>query len=649
MRQNKLALYNASPTTTSGITLASGTTSLSVVDDVSNLVTARLDQTGNGKAIRVNNSGQAAAAILSFTTAFANTNAHSFSLWARVAAGPAPALTRSGNAPQSVLLNGGNIYKRYRLENITGHTATDTMRITIPAGCDFYMILYQLEEGVFSSSEIITYGTAATRQADRVRATGLTTAAWYNMSEGYVAIRYRPYMLGSNISDQHVFYASDGTTSNTLGLRIDRAAKDMQGTYKNTGVGNAVQSHYVAQTLNYPNAAGYAWNADKLYTLQGGISRAGIPNAGLPMTLTELAVGARNGGNDPLWGWIESAEVGKKYRKFAALGARVYNGNDILVMAAGQSLANGYFQSQQSGSSGGRNRFHETLAPARPSNAVIFADGSTGGTAASKTSDAVDYWWDAENDRRGPVLEKFYAAVNGAGRMPYVILWSQGESDAHQIGIYTTRALYKKCLQSIFADIRKNTGNPLILIQKIGRRETGYTNTTNAGMQAVREVQKELAMENSSWCFMGCESYDQPLYDGVHPVDAGYLVFAERNARKLRNILGENLSGVDGPKMTAASRSGTTVTVTLQHDAGTDFNPTSDIKGFVFFAGSTQIPVSSAVRSNATTIVLTLASQPASAPEILYYGYDAIGETASGFLKDNSTWAMPLRTGKIIL
>ncbi|HPF79008.1 MAG TPA: hypothetical protein PLF01_06910, partial [Alphaproteobacteria bacterium] len=126
--------------------------------------------------------------------------------------------------------------------------------------------------------------------------------------------------------------------------------------------------------------------------------------------------------------------------------------------------------------------------------------------------------------------------------------------------------------------------------------------------------------------------------------DAGYLIAAQRHCLSL---LDEN--GAIGPKITTAARSGTIITVTIAHDAGDDFTPTSNIEGFKFFDDNVEIAISSAVRSNSTAITLTLASAP-SGTETLYYGYDDMaGINTANIIRDNAAVPMPLRTAKIIL
>ena len=637
-RTNKLPLANASPLSTTGFLLELGSAVLSVVNDSFFLNRAGLGEIGNGNVLRIDNTAGTISSLISITTQFGNTNAHSFSLWSRSTS--QSELTRSGSAASSRFIE-GNSYRRYRLENITGHSAGDRIQMKIPPGGDLYIILYQLEEGSFSSSEIITSGAAATRSFDRVRVAGLNTVNWWNSKEGYILATYRPFSLNLINSDQNIVHAHDGTVNNCIGMRINRSAeKDFVLNIRNSSVLSIPGASLCPHTEGAMHRAFMAWKSDKIIARQGGVTKTVIPSIAMPQALTELSVGSRNGGSDPLWGWIESIEIGKNYIEKSAVQA-----SDYLVFGAGQSLMKGLFHSQATNSSSGHDVFCRTLSAHKPLHQCIFADGSTGGSAASKTSDATKYWWDASAEKRGPVFEDFYDYIKDAGFVPNVVLWSQGEADSHFIGGSTSAGLYKHCLEKIFQDMRQTLGDIKVFIQPIGRRSaaTGYLNI--GGIQKIREIQKEISADNPAWCRLSAESYDQPLYDDVHLSDSGYRIMAERHAA----VIGGNESS--GPKMIAAQRNGAVVTVTLVHSGGANnFSPANAISGFHFIAGGQKIEISSSVKLSESSIQLVLAQIPGQGQEILYYGYDGMSDLiAENVVRDNSPLLMPLKTGKLLL
>jgi lysophospholipase L1-like esterase len=641
-RQNKCALYNAAPTTTTGLTVASGSPTLSIVSDPTALAAAGLDQIGNGNVFRIE--AGASDCDVDLAGATGNVNPHSFSVYARLVGGSTARLRRTGTGSGSTIISGG-AYARYRLENETPSGTTNQLRLQVNAGGTLYALLPQMEEGAFCSSPIVTAGAAATRAADEVRLLNPGGKFWFSEQQGYAAVRYRPLALGLPV-DQYVFALHAGNTNETIGLRINKTDRDLQGWFKAGGVAIHSLSTDVAHLPGLLQGAGAMWKPGEGTILQQSGYKPQTYAAN-PAGLVEMDFGHRNGATDPLWGHVERVEIGNHALSAGALSARVRaRPGDVSVVTGGQSLAFGYFESQQSGGHGGFDGFLSTMGGLlRPRNVCTFVNGATGGTAASKTSDAALYWWDLATSTRGPAFDTFYNNLSTCGLSPGVVYWVQGEADAHQIGLATTRQQYKDALEAIFADMRARFAGLQIVVQRLGRR-TSFANT--GGSQAVREVQQEL-IDAYSWCHEGPESYDQPLFDSVHPNDAAYAVMGPRAARAVAAALGDSVPSALGPRITEASRTGTNVTVTVAHDSGTDLSPSGGIEGFSFFDGTTPVSITSAVRTNATTLTLTLASTPTGV-QTLYYGYDAmVGLNTANVIRDNSPYALPLRTRKIVL
>lgn len=645
-RENKIAAYNASPANTSALSVASGTPVLSVVDDSAALAAAGLADIGNAMVYKIDNSGGGTNCDVDVATATLNSTApHSFSIWARTQSGGNARLKRSGSASGTALFTHTN-YQRVALENETPSATSNDMRLNLSIGTILYFILMQVEEGSFASSEIITAGAAAARAQDALTLTELGGFALWNESEGHLAVRYRP--ARDTGADQYLLAAHDGSTANMLGLRIKASDFMLQANVRAGGVSKHAGSNGIRHTAGVPATAGLSWASGESLLLGGG--KAGSATySGDPSGLTTLHIGARSGGSEGFWGHVSAIEIGLVQRSAAGLGARLYGAGDTRVAGGGQSLMRGHFTSQETGAQTGRQTFLGQIGLVRPLDAPVFADGSTGGTAAAASSGG-SYWWDNDLSARGPAFDTFYANLAAAGLTPQAVIWAQGEADSHQIPGLTSRAQYKAALTAIFADIRATLGDIPILIQRIGRRTAGYSNT--GGIQTVREVQQEMIDENA-WCHHAAETYDLPLYTGdganVHLTDAGYVTASIRNARAVLAALGEAVSGASGPRITGAARSGTTVTVTLAHDAGTDFGPASGIEGFVFHDDGAPIAITAAVRTGPTTISLSLASPPAGI-ERLYYVYDdAATLNPVNVIKDNSDIALPLINAALTL
>lgn len=635
---NKCANYNTNPTDTSGV-ITSGTGSLSVVNDTVELAVAGLDEIcTNGQVYRAEATiGTAFNVSISGTTG--NTNKHSMSLYARG--------TGSGGTCGSIGLGGtafdiaqtGETYQQYKYENVTPSSSAQEFTITVNGNSIVYFILNQLEESESCSSIIPVAGASVTRPIDKAVMDNVDQANWFDTNNGYMICRYTLEKLLSR--DVYMVTLNDGSSSDAYGFRMEGASKQLKGFVKAGGSSQHANTNNDVQLANVINSAGVRWNTADIDILSGGSVR-NRPMNNLPVGINTLNIGTRNGGSDPIYGHILQIEIGVRDLSLIQLGNKMQSVNDICMPGGGQSLMHGHFSSQENDSNNGKQITRQMIGEAKPNSAFMFLDGSTGGSAAAKTTDATNYWWDNATNTRGPALGTFYNEIDAVGAKPTAILWAQGEDDGHRIDVDTTATQYKAALLSIFNDMRSTYGDIHIYIQKIGRRNGTYSNL--GGIQAIRDVQNELIAEYD-WCFNAGEVYDQPLFDDVHLSDAGYDETAKRNALAIIDGVGST-----GPQMQSASRSGTTVTVTLSHDNGTDFTPTSNIEGFVFFDGTTQIDVMNAVRTHPTTIELTLFSTPSSGIETLYYGYDDMaGLNINNVVTDNATMPMPLRATKIMV
>jgi len=169
----------------------------------------------------------------------------------------------------------------------------------------------------------------------------------------------------------------------------------------------------------------------------------------------------------------------------------------------------------------------------------------------------------------------------------------------------------------------------------------GRTDSDLPNYQYLREMQ--WALDTAlSYVYRGPETFDLAKYDNIHLTEAAYTISGTRRGRKVLQVLGNAITGgYDGPSIGTVTRSGVTVTVPIVHQSGTDFTPTTGIAGFRYFDYTgAEIALTAQVRTNATTITLTLASAVAGT---LYYGYGTVNVTAANLVKDNTAQAMPLR------
>lgn len=487
------------------------------------------------------------------------------------------------------------------------------------------------------------------------------TEPWNSKEEGFMWVRLTPTDLSATSGDQYVMDMNDGGSSPSAGMRIREGDSDTCGNRYRDDSGDLSSQRLnrnpaIEDTLK---TIGFSWSNSQglIRIISGGLYEEGsfAPDGGsfASAGFSRLYIGSRNGGSDAFTGTLDAYEVGSSFLSFSQLMGRMTHANTKVIAGAGQSLMDDHFDSTESGGTPGFNVFvAQGAALYSGAPEVLAVNGSTGSSALSNLSNGASYWWHRTNQEAGPAYSTFLTTLQTQGLTPSWVFWAQGEEDSHYInGGGPTRAQYKADLLALFTMMRNTLNTNLqIGIQGIGRRSSGYSNT--GGIQTIREIQQELAAENS-WIHILGYSYDTTLTDEVHLSDAGYTSVATRMIRNAADIDGESVSGsLAGPSISGASRTGTSVTVTIAHDGGSDFTPTSGIVGFRFFDDGSEISISSTVRTDATTITLTLASAP-SGIETLYYCYDDASDitnaNVTSVVRDNSSEALPLIPTKITL
>ncbi len=648
---NKNTNTNNTPAATTNVTKSGDAAStLTLVSDTTAIAasTCKLDAVVTGNVFELNNSAGVAPAVATFGGVTGNTNPHSISVWARMVSGTgAIALGGVGSTNFS-----GAAYQRVVSANITPSTSADQFTITVPAGATCRFILNQLEELQFASSEIIISGAAGTRALDNMSRADLITQAWFNKDQGYIAVRWKPEgHIGTLVTNlQHLVTVSDAGTNNSYALRMVDDDKDTSLRWVAGGVAGSPTSTNYPHYVNQQSATAFSWTSTLRTLTDGDTTTTSTTTVTPPVSITTLNIGARNAGNEPLFGWVQSVEIGTWPISATSLIARSYTSSDIMVAGSGQSLMVGHWQSQDSGSAGGRNKMIETISQSINDKAIMMLNGATGGTYATSLSGS-PYWYDVAGAARGVPFNTFYSVTGSYPYAPKYILWDQGQADSGPIGQGTvTKAQYKAALRAIFADMNATYPSAKILIQRIFTRTGVFNNSNNVGCQAVREVQQEL-IDELSYVYRMSSTYDlAQSADDLHMTDAAYVTAGQRNGRFIANLEGATNTGVNGPYVSAVSRSGTTVTITIVHDGGTDISPASAIAGFHFYDGAVgvgEITINTAVRTNATTITLTLASAPVSGTETLVYIYGAeYSLVKANVVKDNATVSMPLAEAK---
>jgi hypothetical protein len=166
------------------------------------------------------------------------------------------------------ITNVGNGWYRCSITKAATSTGTTGIPITLVNQATFstagytgdgYSGIYiwgaQLESSSFSTSYIPTVASQVTRAADAASMTGTNFSSWSNAAEGTFFAQFRPAAadFGGN---KNIFLASDGTTSNFVGLR-----------YPSTGTQTALAS--TTSAVVQANVANGAIVAGTSYKLAG--------------------------------------------------------------------------------------------------------------------------------------------------------------------------------------------------------------------------------------------------------------------------------------------------------------------------------------------------------------------------------------------
>lgn len=232
------------------------------------------------------------------------------------------------------------------------------------------------------------------------------------------------------------------------------------------------------------------------------------------------------------------------------------------------------------------------------------------------------------------------AFVNAKNRLQAIgsvrgILWHQGGSD---INSGFTKADYKARMAAIRSGFAGVGSFSLFGVFPLMHR----TDTTNsdAATQLIRQAHYEYIAENPSTVNLGWTP-NVPMADEVHQTAAGSEVIAYAFAHSLLYSMGVVAQPSLGPRITGASRSGATVTLSVTHVGGTSLkvNNAGQPTGFqVISRGQAHSDGGALAISNITlgsdAITITLASNPGTAVDV-YYQWGRFDNTNPVF--DNTT------------
>ncbi len=641
---NKCENVNYNMTDLTGIT-QSGNASASVsisTHPVHGFPTILIDNTLGG-------SGTASANIAG---AFGNLNQHSYFSHYYVETGTgAYAFISDGwglNKDVGTAANGEDAV--LKVENFTPNNSAHGLRLNVAFGGKVHFWLNQVEELPFSTDPIHVDGTAGgkSRAGFYLACTDLPTyVPAFTEAQGTAIMDAVSTGRDYTAADQYgFFFNKDGSTQYAIGTYLRSSTNNqMRGLF--TSNYTSYQNTVTMKPLkNKPFPMAISWSSGTS-TAFGGAMRFNTESAAaMPTGLNRLVIGSRNTTN--CWaGHIKSLKLHNQQLSESAIGQIMFTDTTReAMMVAGQSLGHYMFNSIADGTNNNQGEVNlvaemDTYRPTKQNWAINTAEG--GSALDTRNAGGTDnYWYDDVNNQDGPLLIRAKKMIDGFGK-DYIkwIYWDQGETD-----LTLSKAEFKTATMKVIDILRDYIGTGIpVMLKRMGHRsdaEFGQPQTD------IRTAQREMATENS-YVHLVPVTFDLPMGDAVHLSDAGFGTQGTRVARKAYKVLGEAVSGgVDGAEVTGWTRSGTTVTVTIAHDGGTDFTPTAGVEGFRFTDNGTKIAITDGARTSATTIDLTLASTP-TGTEKLYYAWGSVYEDVTNpsaptnLVVDNDSEPLPLQ------
>lgn len=619
---NKVLGKNFNPTATTGFSITNGT--LTIVDNTAELAAAGLDGIcTNGDVYRATNTS--GTSVLTLSDTVGNTNKHSYRIWAYATGGTA-SIDLIGSGSQTIAQD--TAFTMYEVEDITPTATTRYLRGVITSGRSLYFILPHLEENSFLTSTILneSAGSTSTRNRDEVKYSNLDSASFWSQSAGGIVATVRLPAYG--YAEQGFFGAVQDSDSgnNQIGVRSITGTGRVDGNFRVSGSDQSNENIGVPLTDD-EFATGILWKSGEVTTFESHGMRfrreTGISNH--TATLDTLYLGRYQ----KYFGYanlhVTNLYVLKGEAALSDAGSAFLSENDTGFAIGGQSNGEGASEIEGLFTNGGEVAAIGELDNYYTTGRNFISNMAIGGSALYARNNATNYWLENDATTAGPLLTNALETWNavGASRLKGII-WNQGETDVAA----ESKATLKAGWLQVFTLMRASLGDIQIYLMPPARRSDNASADTF--YQNWLDAYKELADENAYITMLPNTKVlalvdETGATDTVHVSDAGWSEYAPWISRQLASDDGQSVSGaIAGSTITGVSRSGTTVTVTLTHASGiTDFTPATAIEGFVFKYGvsETEINISSAARTNATTITLTLDDLPLSGPETLEYCY----------------------------
>ena len=269
---------------------------------------------------------------------------------------------------------------------------------------------------------------------------------------------------------------------------------------------------------------------------------------------------------------------------------------------------------------------------------VGLLDYSKNGSGLRKEADwGTGYW---ENTAPGSIYNRFVSGVSETGGTVEFVIWIQGEADAAR-GTVTAEEYTASLERFITHQVRMDIANgsdfenlPFLIVMMI-KRPGGK----DSPHQAIRNAQKHVAA-NVPNSYLAATTLDLKNHGRQHLTPKAYIALGRRVSQSILHLLDEETYH-RGPKVSNVNRiDSRTIEIRIQHNAGSDFTPHSEITGWEVIAKGVSVAITKVYRHDPQTIRIDL-ERPLNDKAQIRYLYGAMPDVKRPVL-DNSPMALPL-------
>lgn len=309
-------------------------------------------------------------------------------------------------------------------------------------------------------------------------------------------------------------------------------------------------------------------------------------------------IGQSNVANLPSTGYLYPLASPLVVNYEASVFSRFGNVNDAF---APNTLfgSGGYSSSTNMGRRGDGYVFLANLVSQGLNVPVCLVERAVGGSSIARWMTGGDCW------------NSFASAVSDVGGDCEIVVIQIGETDADTMPTATMVARLGDLHGQLKALTNRTDATLHFGVVSLGIGS--YNGSSEGEFGNMRAAQVQFA-NNTPGAFLATAAHDTYTGDGVHINGAGFNVMYRRVPKSILSRFGVGVSG-SGPRITAVTRNGTQVDVTVTHAGGTALTDGaggsgSALTGFEFLDSGVPLAYTGSAILNANTIRFTLASAP---------------------------------------